>query len=39
VLVEQTTAVSTDRLGDSVGRLNAHEIRSLDEALAVVLGL
>lgn len=39
VLVEQTTAVSTDRLGDSVGRLNAHEIRSLDEALAVVFGL
>jgi mRNA interferase MazF len=39
VLVEQTTAVSTDRLGNSVGRLNAQEIRSLDDALAVVFGL
>ena len=39
VLVEQTTAVSMDRLGDSVGRLTAHEMRSLDEALAVVFGL
>ena len=39
VLVEQTTAVSMDRLGDSVGRLTVHEMRSLDEALAVVFGL
>lgn len=39
VLVEQTTAVSTDRLGDSLGRLSAHELRSLDDALALVLGL
>jgi mRNA interferase MazF len=39
VLIEQTTAVSTERLGDSVGRLNAQEIRSLDAALAVVFGL
>jgi mRNA-degrading endonuclease toxin of MazEF toxin-antitoxin module len=38
VLIEQTTAVSTDRLGDSAGRLNASELRSLDEALAVVFG-
>lgn len=39
VLVEQTTAVSTERLGDSAGRLDAHELRAVDEALTVVLGL
>jgi mRNA interferase MazF len=39
VLVEQTTAVSPDRLGESVGRLSAHELRDLDAALALVLGL
>lgn len=39
VLVEQTTAVSPDRLGRSVGRLSASELRDLDAALALVLGL
>lgn len=39
VLVEQTTAVSPDRLGASVGRLDAAELRDLDTALATVLGL
>ena len=39
VLVEQTTAVSTERLGDSSGRLTAQELRAVDEALALVLGL
>ena len=39
VLVEQTTAVSPDRLGKSVGRLSAAELRDLDAALALVLGL
>ena len=39
VLVEQMTAVSTERLGDSAGRLSAQELRAVDEALAVVLGL
>ena len=39
VLVEQTTAISPDRLGASVGRLSAHELRDLDAALALVLGL
>jgi mRNA interferase MazF len=39
VLVEQMTAVSTERLGDSAGRLNAQELRAVDEALAAVLGL
>jgi mRNA interferase MazF len=39
VLVEQTTAVSVDRLGASAGRLSADELRRLDDALTVVLGL
>jgi mRNA interferase MazF len=39
ILVEQTTAISPDRLGRSVGRLNASELRDLDAALALVLGL
>jgi mRNA interferase MazF len=39
ILVEQSTAISPDRLGDSVGRLDATELRDLDDALALVLGL
>lgn len=39
VLVEQTTAISPDRLGRSAGRLGANELRDLDSALAVVFGL
>ncbi len=39
VLVEQTTAVSRARLGGSVGRLNAEELRVVDEALLTVFGL
>lgn len=39
ILVEQTTAISPDRLGQSVGRLNVSELRDLDAALALVLGL
>lgn len=39
VLVEQTTAITPDRLGESVGRLSAHELRDLDAALELVLGL
>jgi mRNA interferase MazF len=39
VLVEQTTAVSHDRLGDSFGRLTAVELVNVDRALALVLGL
>jgi mRNA interferase MazF len=39
VLAEQTTAISPERLGDSVGRLSASELRDLDAALALVLGL
>ncbi len=39
VLVEQTTAISPDRLGRSAGRLDAGELRDLDAALALVFGL
>jgi len=39
VLVEQTTAVSVERLGASAGRLSAQELRAVDAALAVVFGL
>lgn len=39
VLVEQTTVVDPERLGRSAGRLDADEIRAVDEALALVLGL
>ena len=39
ILVEQTVAVTHDRLGASVGRLDAAELRDLDEALALVFGL
>jgi mRNA interferase MazF len=39
VLVEQMTAVSVERLGDSAGRLSGAELRSVDEAIATVLGL
>jgi mRNA interferase MazF len=39
VLVEQTTVVDPQRLGRSAGRLDAHELRSVDEALMLVLGL
>ena len=39
VLVEQTTVVDPQRLGRSAGRLDAEEMRAVDEALALVLGL
>ncbi|MDQ3588001.1 MAG: type II toxin-antitoxin system PemK/MazF family toxin [Actinomycetota bacterium] len=39
VLVEQTTAVDPERLGASVGRLDAGELEALDDALALVLAL
>ena len=38
VLVEQTTVVEPERLGRSAGRLDARELRSVDEALLLVLG-
>ncbi len=39
VLVEQTTAISPERLGASVGRLSPAERRDVDAALLLVLGL
>ena len=39
VLVEQTTVVDPQRLGRSAGRLDASELRSVDEALSLILGL
>jgi mRNA interferase MazF len=39
VLVEQTTVVDPHGLGRSAGRLAANELRSVDEALMLVLGL
>ena len=38
-LVEQTTVIDPERLGNSAGRLSAGEIHALDEALALILGL
>jgi mRNA interferase MazF len=39
VLVEQTTVVDPRRLGASAGRLDIAELRAVDEALVLVLGL
>jgi mRNA interferase MazF len=39
VLVEQTTVVDPQRLGRSAGRLDAGELRAIDDALALILGL
>lgn len=39
VLVEQTTVVDPGRLGRSAGRLGADELRAVDEALMLLLGL
>jgi mRNA interferase MazF len=39
VIVEQTTVVDPGRLGRSAGRLEPRELRALDEALLLVLGL
>lgn len=39
VLVEQTTVVDPQRLGRSAGRLDPHELRAVDDALQLILGL
>jgi mRNA interferase MazF len=39
VLVEQTTVVDPQRLGASAGRLDVAELRAVDAALALILGL
>ena len=38
-LVEQTTVVDPSRLGRSAGRLDASELRAVDEALTLILDL
>jgi mRNA interferase MazF len=39
VLVEQASVVDPQRLGHSGGRLGAGELRAVDEALVLILGL
>ncbi len=39
ILVEQTTVVDPQRLGRPAGRLEASELRAVDNALALILGL
>jgi mRNA interferase MazF len=39
VLVEQLGAVDPQRLGDSLGLISHDELRAVDQATAVVLGL
>lgn len=39
VLVEQTTVIDPQRLGRSAGRLDVDELRSVDDALMLVLAL
>ncbi|MDQ6749778.1 MAG: type II toxin-antitoxin system PemK/MazF family toxin [Actinomycetota bacterium] len=39
ILVEQTTVVDFQRLGRSAGSLEPSELRAVDEALLLVLGL
>jgi mRNA-degrading endonuclease toxin of MazEF toxin-antitoxin module len=38
-LVEQTTVVDPQWLGASMGRLEAGELRAIDDALALILGI
>jgi mRNA interferase MazF len=39
ILVEQTIVVDPERLGRSAGRLEATELQSVDEALALIFGI
>ncbi|MEO8092897.1 MAG: type II toxin-antitoxin system PemK/MazF family toxin [bacterium] len=39
VLVEQATVIDPQRLGRSAGRLEPRELRAVDEALSLILGL
>ena len=39
VLVEQTTAVAPERLGDLVGHLRRSELEEIDAALRLTFGL
>jgi mRNA interferase MazF len=39
ILIEQMTVVDPQRLGRSAGRLDPSELRAVDEAIALMLGL
>ncbi|MEM9040537.1 MAG: type II toxin-antitoxin system PemK/MazF family toxin [Actinomycetota bacterium] len=39
VLIEQTSAVAHERLGDVVGRVTSDELLAIDDALRLVLEL
>ena len=39
ILVEQTTVVDPQRLARSAGRLDPSELRVVDEAIALIIGL
>jgi mRNA interferase MazF len=39
VLVEQTTVVDPQRLGRSAGRLEANELRAVDDAVSLIFDL
>lgn len=39
ILVEQTTVVDPERLDRSAGRLDASELQSVDETLALIFGV
>jgi len=39
ILVEQTIVADPERLGRSAGRLDATELQSVDEALALIFGI
>ncbi len=39
VLVEQTSVVDPERLGASAGRLDVEELRAVDDALRLILGI
>jgi mRNA interferase MazF len=39
VLAEQTSAIDPSRLGERIGHLSSHELRSVEAALRLVLSL
>ena len=39
ILIEQTTVVDPERLGRSAGRLDASELQSVDDALALIFSI
>jgi mRNA interferase MazF len=39
ILVEQTTVVDPERLGSSAGRLEVNELRAVEHALSLILGI